>query len=201
MRGVAFANEIGELSWKHEIQSELSYFYLASGESQRALEECNTALEHAVRGESIRRQIDSLHLMGLIYVDMKLLDKAQETSEELKELIENWLNQKLIRFYYHLIGRVEYAKKDFSAAIGHFKNAVARLPYQYYEWNFRIPMAHALFYESLAVAYYESGELELAKAEYEKINNLTIGKLWYANIFSKKGQIALINENKRNSPQ
>ena len=201
LHGVSFANEIGELSWKHEIQSELSYFYLASGEPERALKECNTALEYAVRGESIRRQIDSLHLKGLIYVDMKLLDKAQQTSEELKDLIENWLNQKLMRFYYHLIGRIEYEKKDFSAAIGHFRNAVVRLPSQYYEWTFRIPMAHALFYESLAKAYYEAGELELAKKEYEKINDLTIVKIWFSDIFTKKQLATLRNAVKRNSPQ
>jgi len=186
LEGVAFANEIGELSWKHEIHSELSYFYLASGKPEKAFEECNSALEYAALGESIRRQVDSLHLKGLILVDVKLLDDAMRISEELKDLIENWLNPKLLRFYYHLIGRIEHEKENFSAAIGHFRNAVSRLPNQYYEWNFRIPMPHALFYESLAKAYYESGKFELAKAEYEKINGLTIGKLWFANIFTKK---------------
>ncbi|GAG49055.1 unnamed protein product, partial [marine sediment metagenome] len=75
-QGISFVNTVGELSWKHEIHSELAYLYLVIGDHDRALEECSTALKCALDDKSIRRQIESLHLMGLIYVDMKSLDEA-----------------------------------------------------------------------------------------------------------------------------
>ena len=104
-----------------------------------------------------------------------------------------------MRYYYHLIGKIEFEKGDLSKAIGNFHKAIAHLPFQHYEWHFPLPMAHALFLDSLAEAYYRSGDLELALEEYEKVTQLTVGKLWYGDkyrnalfmlgkIFEQKGQ-------------
>jgi len=183
-QGVTFVNTIGELSWKHGIHSELAYFYIVSGNPEKALEECNAALMYAKDDESIRRQIESLHLMGLIFINMKLIDEAQRIADELRDLIENWLNRKLMRYYYHLTGKIELEKKNLLKAIGNFKKAIMLLPFQHYEWYFQLPTAHSLFLESLALAYYKSGDFELAQKEYEKVINLTIGKLWYGDIFT-----------------
>jgi len=184
LQGVAFANDIGESSWKHEIHSELVYFYLISGNLDKALEESKVILNLAVEDESIRRQIESLHLMGLIHVHLERLNDAQQTAEKIRNLIENGLNRKLMRSYYHLIGQIELEKEDFSKAIGNFKKAIDLLPFQHYEWYFRLPMAHALLFESLATAYYRSGDFELALEEYEKLTQLTVGKLWYGDKYS-----------------
>ncbi|MCG7851307.1 MAG: tetratricopeptide repeat protein, partial [Methanosarcinaceae archaeon] len=170
-----------------------------SGNPEKALDENNKALEYAVLDESIRRQVDSLHIRGLIFVDMKLLGEAQKTAEKIKDLVDFWLNKKLMRYYYHLIGRIELKKEDLPKAIANFKKAIALLPFQHYEWYFRLPMAHALFFESLALAYFKSGDFELALEEYEKVIHLTIGKLWYgdkirnsfymlAKIFEQRGK-------------
>jgi tetratricopeptide (TPR) repeat protein len=184
-QGASFADTVGELSWKHEIHSGLAYLYFVTGAPERALEECETALMCAREEKSIRRQIESLHLMGLIYLKLKSLEEAQRTADELKDRIENWLNTKLMRYYYHLMGQIELEKENLSKAIGNFKNAVALLPFQYYEWHFRLPMAHSLFLESLAFAYYTSGYFEAAQEEYERIINLTIGRLWHGDIFAR----------------
>jgi tetratricopeptide (TPR) repeat protein len=184
LEGVAFANDIGEPSWKHLIHLDLSYFYLISGNLDKALEESKVTLTLAVETESICRQIESLHLMGLIYVHMRLFDAAQQEADELRDLAENWLNRKLMRYYYHLIGKIERGKKNFSEAIGNLKKAITLLPFQHYEWYFQLPMAHSLFLESLASAYYKSGDFELAQEEYVKIIDLTVGKLWYGDIYS-----------------
>ena len=89
-----------------------------------------------------------------------------------------------MRYYYHLKGRIELEKENFSRALGNLKKAIALLPFQHYEWHFQLPMAHSLFLESLAFAYYKSNDFEAAQEEYEKIINLTIGKLWYGDIFA-----------------
>ena len=106
-----------------------------------------------------------------------------------------------MRYYYHLIGKIDFGKENLSKAIGNFKKAIAYLPFQHYEWYFQLPMAHSLFLESLAFAYYKSRDFDLAQEEYEKIINLTTGKLWYgdiyrnsfymqAKVFEQKGQRA-----------
>jgi tetratricopeptide (TPR) repeat protein len=179
-----FADTVGELSWKHEIHSELAYLYLATGDPEKALEECHIALKCAMDENSARRQIESYHLMGLIYVNMKSLDEAQRTADELRDLIDNWLNRKLMRYYYHLMGKIELEKANFSKAVGNFKKAIALLPFQHYEWHFRLPMPHSLFLGSLSDAYHKSSDFESASKEYEKIIELTIGKLWYGDIFT-----------------
>ncbi len=183
LHGVTFADDIGELSWKYEIHSALAYLYLASGNPEKALAECRTTLGYAVDDESVRRQADSLHLRGIILASMKLLDEAQRTADELKELVENWISPKIMRSYYHLAGRIELERNNFREAIGYLKKATTLLPYPHYEWYYRIPPAEAQFRESLASAYYQSGDLDSARQEYEKIIRLTTGKLWYGDIF------------------
>jgi len=181
--GITFANNIGELSWMYEIHSDFTYFYLASGNPEKALEECSTALKYAVDDELIRGQIESLHLMGIIFTKMKFFEAAQEKADELRDLIGSWMNRKLMRYYYHLTGKIELEKKNFSEALGYLKNAVTLLPFQHYKGYFQLPMEHSLFLESLALAYYKSNDLEWAQKEYEKIVSLTIGKIWFGDIF------------------
>jgi tetratricopeptide (TPR) repeat protein len=43
----------------------------------------------------------------------------------------------------------------------------------------------AVFNEPLALAYYDSGEREKAREEYEKILTLTMGKLYYGDIYAR----------------
>ena len=183
-QGMAYANVVGELSWKHEIHSDMAYCFLVSGNPNKALEQNAIALGYAVEAESISRQVDSLHLRGLILTKMNLLDDARRTAGELKELVDGWLNQKFIMYYHHLIGRIELEKGNLSEAIRNLKKAVAYLPSQHYEWHFRLPMAQALLYASLAMAYYKSDELDLAQEKYEEIVNLTAGKLSWGDVFS-----------------
>ena len=90
-----------------------------------------------------------------------------------------------MRYYYHLIGKIELEKKNFSKSIENLKKAITLLPFQHYEWYFQLPIEHSLFLESLALAYYKSSDFELAQEEYEEIINLTVGKLWYGDIYGR----------------
>jgi tetratricopeptide (TPR) repeat protein len=182
-QGVSFANQIDEFSWKHEIHSELANLYLVSGIPEKALTEINKALEYAVEEESIRRLVDSLHFKGLIFVGKKLLDDAQKTADKLKNLVDSWFNRKLLRYYYHLTGEIKLERKNLPEAVRDFKNAIRLLPYPYYEEYFRLPVVHALFYDSLARAYSQSENSESALDEYKKITSLTIGRLWNGHIY------------------
>ena len=44
---------------------------------------------------------------------------------------------------------------------------------------------HALYIDSLAFAYYKSGDLEKSREEYQKTTKLTVGRLYYGDIYAK----------------
>ena len=44
---------------------------------------------------------------------------------------------------------------------------------------------HALFIDPLAAVYFQSGDLEKARQEYEKIISLTKGRLYFGDIYAK----------------
>ncbi len=44
---------------------------------------------------------------------------------------------------------------------------------------------HALFYDSLALAFYRAEDYESARKWYEKIFNLTSGRIYYGDIYAK----------------
>jgi tetratricopeptide (TPR) repeat protein len=80
------------------------------------------------------------------------------------------------------MGMTELERENYSSAIEEFKNALSLLPFQHdaiYGKN------HAIFFDSLALAYYTAGDFEKAREEYEKITKLTTGRLWDGDIYAK----------------
>jgi tetratricopeptide (TPR) repeat protein len=109
---------------------------------------------------------------------MKAMDEAQRAADDLKEMIEKGMNKKLMRYYYHLTGRIELEMRNFSKAIKYFKEALSLLSYG--------PLTkRADFIDSLALAYYKSGDIEKALEEYERITKLTTGRLNYGDTYAK----------------
>jgi tetratricopeptide (TPR) repeat protein len=115
---------------------------------------------------------------------MASIDKALDVAKELKELIQKGQNRKLIRVYDHLAGKIELEKENFPQAIEFFKEALSLLPFQYHSIS-GINNEHALYLDSLALAYHKTGELDKAKEEYEKITRLTTGRLYYGDVYAK----------------
>jgi len=175
------ASEIGEKiqqSYSHYV---LAYTYLKSGEPDRAIEEIEKAWILSVEEEDLQLQRRSLFSKGLIYLEMGLLDKALQTAEELKRLIDSGMNKKAIRYYHHLMGLLMLKNEDFSEAIELFNKALSFLSFQRGIFNDK----HALFIEPLALSYYKSGNLERAIEEYERIISLTTGRLYHGGIYAK----------------
>jgi tetratricopeptide (TPR) repeat protein len=126
----------------------------------------------------------ALHLKALIFLEKNSDVELQKTAGELKELIERGTNKKSMRYYHHLLGKIELDKANYSQAIKYFKDAVELLPYQKY-WYWYYPEDHAMFLASLALAYYKSGNIENALAEYEGIISLTTGRLWQGDLVAR----------------
>ena len=170
------------------------YIYMQKNFLPEALQESNEAVESANEGGFLAYKNSSLHFRGLVYVKMNKLIEARETAERLKQKIEESGRNKLLRHYYHLIGEIARAEEDILKAIDDFEVAVSLLSAQHFKTD-----VHIFYLDSLASAYYESGNLEKAKREYENITALTTGRLrWgdkYPKAFYWLGKICQIQGN------
>jgi len=179
-KAVELSIEAGQKDWESEGHLNLASVYLRTGDSVQALSEVVKAFDLAVEVENLTMQRRSLHLKGLIHVEMGVIDKAQDTAVELKRLVDEWLNKKHIRYYYHLMDIISLKRGNFSEASDLFEKAVALLPSESVEWH-----SQALFIDSLALAYYQAGDLVKAQEVYEKITSLTVGRLICNDIYVK----------------
>jgi tetratricopeptide (TPR) repeat protein len=181
------AIEIGgktkEKGWSGVWTIYLGILYMQSGDPEEALKKFEEA-ENLVRARSAQWQRVNLYYKGLAYLEMDSIEKAQGVAQELKEMIQKGQNRKLIRVYDHLAGKIELKKENFPQAIQYFREALSLLPSQYHSIS-GIGNEHALYLDSLALAYYKTGELDKAKEEYEKITRLTTGRLYYGDVYAK----------------
>ncbi|MCJ7581915.1 MAG: tetratricopeptide repeat protein, partial [Candidatus Aminicenantes bacterium] len=151
---------------------------LQAGQPQKALNEAEQAWITADNLGNLEYKRDALHQKGLAQLGLDDVPEAEKTANLLKELIEAGMNKKIIYLYYHLKGEIELQKGNFSQAIDLFKQALALLGYG--------PLTvDALYINSLANAYYQSGELDKALLEYEKITSLTTGRTDRGAIYAK----------------
>lgn len=114
---------------------------------------------------------------------MGSVDGAQKAADDIKKLVEKGTNKKDIRYAHHLLGLIELKRKNYPEAIRCFSQAKDLLPHPYSLMPFANDQAN--FAEHLASAYYESGDLERAREEYEKILTFTIGKLYQGDIYAR----------------
>ncbi|MCK4495560.1 MAG: tetratricopeptide repeat protein, partial [Candidatus Aminicenantes bacterium] len=167
-------------AWNHWRTGEID---IAAGNPMEALKECEKALNIAKEREYLTTLRSSLHLRGLALLDIKSMDEARRVANELKRLIQEGIQKKVIRYYYHLMGMLELERENLSKAIDYFDKALSLEPSQHSlsEW----PEYHALFIDALALAYYKAGDMGRAQEEYEKITNLTTGRLCFGHIYAK----------------
>lgn len=179
-RGIELAEMLGEPSWRSRFYLQLAYLHLRVAETEKALEACDQAWNSAVEAEDLTLQAGTLHCRGLTYIELKSIDEARKTTDELKELVRSGMNRKRIRRYYHLMGMIELDRENSSKAIEYLKDAISLLPFEHSQDE-----EHALFIDSLASAYYKSGDIEKAQQEFEKIASLTAGRQYWGDIYAK----------------
>jgi len=154
-----------------------AYIDLKKGDLQEALEDCDNAIDFALRAEDPGRQRRALHLKGLTYVRMKATDDALKTAEELKVLIRDSRNPNNMHFFHHLVGMVELKQNNFASAIESFKEALSLQTS-----DPRDKMAG--YIESLAAAYNASGNMDKAQAEYERIVSSSSGRINSGDVYA-----------------
>ncbi len=159
----------------------MANIYYAKGDIKGAEEENQIALDCALENGFVGGKISALHLQGFFALKMNNLNEALIIADNLKNEVDNWLNPKLMRRYYHLIGHIELERNKMADAIAYFKKAITLLAYQ----NNPEGDGHSLFYGSLALAFYESKDYESAIKWYEQIFNLTSGRIYDGEIYVK----------------
>ncbi|HZX10934.1 MAG TPA: protein kinase [Acidobacteriota bacterium] len=183
-QGLELAEKLGDNWWRACFYVWRAYSYLKSGQPELALKDCEAAFEIAPETEdSLKWQRRALYYKGRAFLMMDSVEEAQKAADDIKELVEKGTNKKDIRYSLHLLGLIELKRKNDNQAIDLFKEAISLLPYE----HGMTPFSHdqANFADHLASAYYETGDLERAREEYEKILTFTIGKLYTGDIYAR----------------
>ena len=126
---------------------------------------------------------------GRVQLEQGRLDKAADTARELRAFIDQGLNKRAVRMADVLDGVIEVERGNTAQGIVLIEGAVSRLGPQTGWMD-----VHAGFLSTLAGAYEKVGELDKARAAYEKITRLTTARIMggysYALAFYRLGEIA-----------
>ncbi len=179
-QAIDLAQKVGQKIWELPWRGILAGGYLRSGKLEDALKEADQQWSNAVDEERLGWQRRALYSKGLVYLEMKSMNEAQKIADELKKMIEEGMNKKEIRYHHNLMGMIELERENYSKAIEYFKKAISLLPAENNPFD-----VQARFVDSLALAYYEAGDLEKAQEEYEKILSMTYGRLYCSYIYAK----------------
>ena len=176
-RGVEAAEKLGEKLWVRNRQLIIADMDVVLGNPEKALKKLDVVWKSAVEDESLDHQRRVLNTKTLAYLGMKRTVEAQRTAEELREIIEQGINQNHIRLYYHLKGRIELENNNYAKAIEFFKQG---LPFVAPTSELRL-----IYADSLGLAYFKSEEYEKAREEYEGMASPRIDRWYYGYIYVK----------------
>jgi tetratricopeptide (TPR) repeat protein len=114
---------------------------------------------------------------------MDSIEEAQQEADEMKKLVDSRSAKKKIRYYYLLMGMIEFHKNNYKDAEKYQTQALSLLPYSglIYHWI----GYQAVFQDALAMTYLKLGELDKTQEQYEKIVSLTEGRLSFGIIYAK----------------
>jgi len=155
----------------------LAYLKLRQNEFEAALE----ALNESDKFITIPiNSIYSLELKGWIYAEKGELDKAFKTAKKLKEMIDKGPYKKQIRNYDFLMGIIQLKKRNYADAIDFFKSAASLLPYPAF-WE----TDDGYYRYHLALAYYESGDVQKAREKFEELIRLIPGRNTYGDFYAQ----------------
>jgi tetratricopeptide (TPR) repeat protein len=181
--------QIFKVKWvESEWRTKLAYIKSQVRSYADALKESEDALESAIQASrySFELQRLAIHMKGLVQVAYNTLDKAQKTADELKEFVEIGRHKKAIKLYYHLMGRIELERGNYSKAIDFLQQALSLTSFHRHDFQAALTgEINEIFLESLALAYYRSGDMKKAQEQYERIIGLTPGDMFYGDIYTK----------------
>ncbi len=174
------AKKLGDKSTEFNFLRYLASIYGKTGQAEKAWQTLEEAGRIAAETKNLTQRKSYVYDKAVLCQEMNKADESRKAAEELHRMILGSLNQKEIRYYDYVMGNIELGQKNFSGAIEHYQKALPLLPHQYATNN-----EHALFYDALASAHYQAGQLAAAQKGYDDIQCLTIARLYYGDIYAK----------------
>jgi tetratricopeptide (TPR) repeat protein len=119
-----------------------------------------------------------------VFLSLKMddLEQAREAAQANKSFLEKATNKKYAqRLDAYPQGMIALKEKKFDEAIVNFKKVLSLSRYQH-RWD---RDGHAEPMWGLAMAYYDSGDLDSAQQEFENITALTTGRGKFGNLYAK----------------
>jgi tetratricopeptide (TPR) repeat protein len=184
MQRIELAKKSDEKLWEASLRHLYAYLLLKTGHYETSLAEFNKMRRIAAGERNLTLQQCAVYGRGVVRLEMKLPGKAQQAADELKALIKNSLNKKMMRFYYHLMGRIELTRNNYSRAIEYFNQAIPLISFSTPAY-FSLPVRRAIFIDSLAEAYYRAGNREKARQAYEQIAAMTYSRFGCDDVFAR----------------
>ncbi len=172
----------GQKSWEFRPVIMVLDAEMESGNLKEASDVFDDAWRRAIE-EKKASGFKELYLYWKVILNLKMnsLEEAEDTVQEHKEILDKVINKKFMRYNDILQGKIALKEKNFETAIDYLERAVSLWLYQCRpNWD-----DHAEFMWGLALAYYESGDLDSAQQEFERITALTTGRLWWGNLYAK----------------
>jgi serine/threonine protein kinase/tetratricopeptide (TPR) repeat protein len=189
-------NKDGEITFLLHI----AYVYLQSHKPNLALQICEDILQkmNLTPEESVFCRL----IKGLIFLKLSDNEAAEQEAHEIEKIFETLEDTSYLKGYkQYLEGMIHLEKGDFKTAIDRLNEANSFLFFQNSNYD-----QHAFYQDALARAYYRSEDFANAKTYFEKIQQLTSGRLRWGDLYVKSfywlGKIAqqqgLIQEAKNN---
>jgi len=144
------------------------------------LESANRHMEMALASSDVYDQQYAMHNRGLANLYLGRKTAAHDTAVKLRDFIEEHGMYKELRYYHHLMGKIDLAEGKPGEAVGQFRQALKLLPQQTNEWD-----NHARFLYALGEALYEEGDLEEARKVFHEISLLNVGRLTWGDLYSR----------------
>ena len=179
------AERLGQNVWARTSYSALAGIELGTGNLERALDELEKHWQSAVEDKDFSDQRQNLYTKAQVYIAMESLDKAQDTADDLKGMIEQQMNKRIMNLYYHLMGLIAHEKKNYAQAIEYYKKGMSLID--------ATSGMHITFSNSLGSAYFEKKDFKNALTQYERITKSSLNRqsyaIYYARSFFMLGKI------------
>jgi tetratricopeptide (TPR) repeat protein len=170
--------------------------WLRLGRYDKALELFETQLKNASERDNTDLIFLALWNKGFVYVEKKSISEAEKIADELKSLGEKGANEDAMIPYATIQGRIDLEKGNCSKAIDNLNELMDGAASEVFG---SIQIGYHIY--PLALAYYKSGNLPKARAEFEKLTSLTAGRWdcgdFYAKGFYWLGKISEAQKDKR----
>ncbi|MFC2167270.1 tetratricopeptide repeat protein, partial [Acidobacteriota bacterium] len=174
-----------ESFWMYKLGEAAVYMNLRTNNPEKALEEAETLRKMSLEKEYLGTKRIALQSLIIALLNNKNIEKADQTAEELKGIVEAHPNKKLIWEYYLVKGLVENERRNYAQAIQLLNNALDFFPKGSTSSYIGFPIDKILLLDSLGSAYYNSGNMDQAIDVYKKIKAMTTQRIVLSDLYVK----------------